>query len=85
MSELKQKVEEILGQPATHITGRHGLPKTSDVIDYEMKFTKDGKEYLVAQLLTLIEEEIEKATLAEKQKWITWLEKTLLPKIRGKL
>lgn len=56
MTDIRAKIEDILGEPASHVAGRHGLPKTDEIIDYAMYFTKDGKKFLVDQILQLFKE-----------------------------
>lgn len=57
--DIREKIEKILGEPATGSRGQGGLPVTGSVIDYTMYFTKDGKKYLVDQLLALIDSSLE--------------------------
>jgi hypothetical protein len=52
--ELEQEISRILGEPATGTRGQGGLPVTGTVTDWEMRFTKAGKEHLVKQLASLV-------------------------------
>lgn len=53
---VRERISRILGEPASGSRGQGGLPVTGTIIDYEMRFTKAGKEHLVDQLAALLDQ-----------------------------
>lgn len=67
LDAFEAAASRILGEPATGSRGQGGLPVTGTVIDWEMRFTKAGKEHLVSALRAEAEKLVEAELLGELQ------------------